>query len=238
MKQDENEDKNIDDDKSLDNENIYNSDHIKNNNSNNFLDNINLEEFVKGTTSGDYSNVEEYLSTLPNADMLSKQLRDALNNGDEFIKKIIENTKQKIENDKKEEQEDIDEKSSDITSVFEKISGDLQDFFEEKYKNGEYEGMEMPQFGVFDVSAYQSPDLGFLNKDSSMGKTKQKIKPPKKKKLLDVYGENLTKKALLGQLDKVIGRENEIRRTIEILNRRTKNNPCLIGEPRCSAKQQ
>ena len=48
---------------------------------------------------------------------------------------------------------------------------------------------------------------------------------------LDSYSHNLTKMAEEGKLDPVIGRENEIRRVIQILSRRTKNNPCLIGEP-------
>ena len=48
---------------------------------------------------------------------------------------------------------------------------------------------------------------------------------------LNQYGEDLTKKAKEGKLDPVIGRKNEIQRVIEILSRRTKNNPCLIGEP-------
>lgn len=53
----------------------------------------------------------------------------------------------------------------------------------------------------------------------------------KKKKYLDTFGTNLTNKAKNNQLDAVIGRDKEIRRIIQILNRRTKNNPCLIGEP-------
>ena len=53
----------------------------------------------------------------------------------------------------------------------------------------------------------------------------------KKKRILDVYGTNLTVKAKNNRLDNVIGRNNEINRVIQILNRRTKNNPCLIGEP-------
>ena len=58
--------------------------------------------------------------------------------------------------------------------------------------------------------------------------TKQK---EKRKKYLDTFGTNLTNKAKNNQLDAVIGRDKEIRRIIQILNRRTKNNPCLIGEP-------
>lgn len=51
------------------------------------------------------------------------------------------------------------------------------------------------------------------------------------KKLLEKYGQDLTEKARAGKLDPVIGRDDEIRRTIEILSRRKKNNPVLIGEP-------
>ena len=48
---------------------------------------------------------------------------------------------------------------------------------------------------------------------------------------LDKYGQDLTKKARNAEIDPVIGREKEIERVIQILSRRTKNNPCLIGEP-------
>ena len=59
--------------------------------------------------------------------------------------------------------------------------------------------------------------------------TKQNNK--KKRKALDIYGTNLTNKAKNNQLDTVIGRDKELQRVIQILNRRSKNNPCLIGEP-------
>ncbi len=67
-------------------------------------------------------------------------------------------------------------------------------------------------------------------KSSTRTKTQDK-KAFKKKKYLDVYGINLTEKARLGEIDRIIGREKEIDRVIQILNRRTKNNPVLIGEP-------
>ena len=67
---------------------------------------------------------------------------------------------------------------------------------------------------------------------------KKKVKPekkksnkPKKKKFLDTFGTNLTFKAKNNELDMVVGREKELQRVIQILNRRSKNNPCLIGEP-------
>ncbi|MFW2154166.1 hypothetical protein ACG94Q_23470, partial [Acinetobacter gyllenbergii] len=48
---------------------------------------------------------------------------------------------------------------------------------------------------------------------------------------LNKYTIDLTERALAGKLDPVIGRDDEIRRTIQVLSRRTKNNPVLIGEP-------
>ena len=59
----------------------------------------------------------------------------------------------------------------------------------------------------------------------------QKKQKNNKKKFLDTFGTNLTEKAKNGLLDAVIGREQEIERMTQILNRRSKNNPCLIGEP-------
>src|SRR5437762_589505 len=53
----------------------------------------------------------------------------------------------------------------------------------------------------------------------------------KSSKLLDQFGRNLTKQASEGKLDPVVGREQEIERVMQILSRRTKNNPVLIGEP-------
>lgn len=62
------------------------------------------------------------------------------------------------------------------------------------------------------------------------GKTSGK-KKKNKKKHLELYCTNLTEKARKDELDRIIGRDKEIARTIQILSRRTKNNPCLIGEP-------
>ncbi len=62
--------------------------------------------------------------------------------------------------------------------------------------------------------------------------SRKKAQPPeKKRKFLENYCSDLTRKARLGQIDRVVGREREIYRVSQILSRRTKNNPCLIGEP-------
>ena len=83
-------------------------------------------------------------------------------------------------------------------------------------------------------SFFQKNNSNESEEESSSDKTqKTKInnKQNKKRKALNTYGTNLTEKARNHQIDKVIGREKEIERMIQILNRRTKNNPCLIGEP-------
>ncbi len=69
--------------------------------------------------------------------------------------------------------------------------------------------------------------------DKKEDKNKKDDKTPKKRKRkhLDTYCTDLTRKARDGKLDRIIGRENELGRVIQILSRRTKNNPCLIGEP-------
>ncbi len=70
------------------------------------------------------------------------------------------------------------------------------------------------------------------NENPADGKTSQEKQDKKEKqfKFLDTYCDNLTKKAVEGKLDRIIGRDKEIARTIQILCRRQKNNPCLIGE--------
>lgn len=71
-----------------------------------------------------------------------------------------------------------------------------------------------------------------MGEDSNLAK--EDLNPKKKKnptRTLDQYSRDITKLAREGRLDPVIGRENEILRVVQILSRRTKNNPCLIGEP-------
>ena len=75
--------------------------------------------------------------------------------------------------------------------------------------------------------------LGFTGTEKQDGEKKadrKNGKKPPKRKFLDTYCENLTRKAREGKLDDIIGRDREIERAIQILSRRQKNNPCLIGE--------
>ena len=67
--------------------------------------------------------------------------------------------------------------------------------------------------------------------DAGESDTPVQEKRRRKMKYLDSYCENLNDKVRQGKVDRIIGRESEIYRVMQILNRRTKNNPCLIGEP-------
>ena len=69
------------------------------------------------------------------------------------------------------------------------------------------------------------------NSEKTKDEKRSGEKKAKKKKNLDTYAVNLTEKARRGEIDRVIGRKAEMERAAQILNRRTKNNPCLIGEP-------
>ncbi|MEQ2455703.1 ATP-dependent Clp protease ATP-binding subunit [Flavonifractor hominis] len=84
-------------------------------------------------------------------------------------------------------------------------------------------------FGSAQNPQSQPPERDGARSDRD-GKEKKGDKPPKRK-FLENYCISLTQKAADGKLDRIIGREEEIQRTIQILNRRQKNNPCLIGEP-------
>lgn len=75
------------------------------------------------------------------------------------------------------------------------------------------------------------PDSKEKEKKGLFGFGGKKEKKPKELKFLNSYCTNLSQKAAEGKLDAIIGRDKEIARVVQILSRRTKNNPCLIGEP-------
>ena len=80
-------------------------------------------------------------------------------------------------------------------------------------------------FGNMPSSGAQS------NADDGKAAKEKKSKKKQKKTMLDTYGTNLTEKAAQGKVDRVVNRNAEIERVIQILNRRSKNNPVLLGEP-------
>lgn len=108
---------------------------------------------------------------------------------------------------------------------FVNLGADLNDLDEDSMdKNGR------PLDSLFAGLITPNNDSTSESTNSKQQKKASKTKK-KKKKFLDSYGTNLTQKAKNNELDNVIGRNKEIERMIQILNRRSKNNPCLIGEP-------
>ena len=106
----------------------------------------------------------------------------------------------------------------------------------------EVEGEEKPKRGIFPFDIFGKQEEGDENENESnlgflhLGKDQEKRKGQKKEgksknKFLEQYGTNLTRLAKEGKIDRLIGREKELERVVQILNRRSKNNPALIGEP-------
>ena len=81
------------------------------------------------------------------------------------------------------------------------------------------------------MNASDNEDTKKDNKKGQKGKKGKKNAQDDARKFLNSYCNNLTDRAKKGEIDSIIGREQEISRTVQILCRRTKNNPCLIGEP-------
>ena len=114
------------------------------------------------------------------------------------------------------------------SQMMEMMSGEDGELSAEGSDMGPFAGFLSNFFGGFPHKEQDGAVSDDKNKDT---KKKDKGKVEKKKKLLDAYGTNLTAKARRGEVDMVVGREREIERLVQILNRRTKNNPALLGEP-------
>ena len=142
-------------------------------------------------------------------------------------------------------EEDLSNMTKQFESMFNDMAenGELQNFQEnlinmEDNDSNDSDDSEKPemQFGAIPLGSIFSNMFGASNNenDNSNDREKKRVKvdkKSKKRKTLETYGTNLTQKAKNNQLDAVIGRDKEIQRMIQILNRRSKNNPCLIGEP-------
>ena len=134
---------------------------------------------------------------------------------------------------------DIQDLSNKLDTMFKNLSDNMADIDEEELSemiNGESEidGSQGVPLGSIFSGLFGIKQNGDESSNYSSGgtqKVKEKTKPNKKRKALDTYGTNLTVKAKNNQIDRVVGRDKEIERMIQILNRRSKNNPCLIGEP-------
>ena len=134
--------------------------------------------------------------------------------------------------------EDVERLNSEMKETFDNLmnlqmpDGDLSVGQEEEEED---DGEDMSQTATFPflnkLFGGQEDDRLPANPPAPGREEKSERPKNKKHKFLDTYCLNLTRKARSGGLDRIVGREVETERVIQILNRRQKNNPCLIGEP-------
>ena len=131
---------------------------------------------------------------------------------------------------------DLEDMSKQFEDMFKDIQEQLDTVDPDTLNSYEADGEKGIPLGSIFSGMFGSNSNSKDSSDSSQGNEKKRIKVDKKvkenkRKALDTYGTNLTNKAKNNEIDRVIGRDKEIQRMIQILNRRSKNNPCLIGEP-------
>ncbi|SDK82688.1 ATP-dependent Clp protease ATP-binding subunit [Natronincola ferrireducens] len=117
----------------------------------------------------------------------------------------------------------------------ESLSEEMDTTLEGDSIEGENDSNTHPLLSLFkgnnQTSHHQDQEEYPSNTKEEKEKNKSQKKSKGKKKNLEMYGTNLTEKANNKEVDRIIGRHREIDRTVQILNRRNKNNPILIGEP-------
>ncbi len=117
-----------------------------------------------------------------------------------------------------EEDDDADENDPDRPDAF-RQGGTMPAFFQRFFNASPNDGAAKPA------------GSDSAKSDTSRKEKERKKKAEKNKKFLNTFCTNLTENARTGKTDRIIGRDKEIERVIQILSRRSKNNPCLIGEP-------
>ena len=142
--------------------------------------------------------------------------------------------------------EDINNMTNQLNEMFKDLSSNLSlqglnpddlddnsDTLNDEDAENKPMGVAIPLGSIFSgmFGSKDGSDNTSNGTSSERKSVKTEKKQDKKRRTLNAYGTNLTEKAKNGQIDAVIGRDKEISRMIQILNRRTKNNPCLIGEP-------
>ena len=131
---------------------------------------------------------------------------------------------------------DLEDMSKQFEDMFKDIQEQLDTVDPDTLNSYEADGEKGIPLGSIFSGMFGANSNSKDSSDSSQGNEKKRIKVDKKvkenkRKALDTYGTNLTNKAKNNEIDRVIGRDKEIQRMIQILNRRSKNNPCLIGVP-------
>lgn len=127
-------------------------------------------------------------------------------------------------------EEELEQASEQMSMFMENMDdfdfGDLGSMFNPENSDG---AQTMPFAEIF--NGFDAGEPSGNEKGKGKGKRNRKKNIDDSKKFLNNYCNNLTEKARRGDIDNIIGRDSEINRTVQILCRRTKNNPCLIGEP-------
>ena len=132
--------------------------------------------------------------------------------------------------------EDLDNLSGEMMNALNGVES-LMDMSLDPDSDGDSDGDDDGKTATFPFlnrlfgNGNNTPAESGNNSGSAPQQTQKEGGKPQKRKFLDNYCINLTDRARAGKLDNMIGREEELERVIQILNRRQKNNPCLIGEP-------
>ncbi len=110
----------------------------------------------------------------------------------------------------------------DLSAISSNFDPELSDGDDSTEKSSELQPASVGQ---------DSNEVSDMRSPSREGDPAPSPRPEKRRKFLDQFGTNLTSKALDGRIDRIIGRDKELARVVQILNRRAKNNPVLLGEP-------
>ena len=124
--------------------------------------------------------------------------------------------------------EDIENMNAGLEGFMSENLPDVNDG-DDKMEDGGAPAIDLPK--LFRNFGFAAPSGETSSRAGAKNDGDKKPRKDDGRKYLSMYCQNLTEKAALGQIDDVIGREREIDRVVQILCRRQKNNPCLIGEP-------
>ncbi len=173
-----------------------------------------VDNYLKqmGISDIDFENASNMLFGNPDADNDDDE--------DEIEEEVID------DDDEVEDIEDEDDDDDDAVDGF-KEGGTMPAFFQRFFDMSNRSANEVPA-SEEDIKKDKEREKAERKKRSE---EKKKAAQAKKRKFLNTFCTNITDKAKNGKLDRIIGRDKEIERVIQILSRRSKNNPCLIGEP-------
>ena len=175
-----------------------------------------VDNYLKqmGISDIDFDNASNMLFGNPDADNDEEEELDAEEIADEEDEDDIP-------------EDDDDEEDEDAVDGF-KAGGTMPAFFQRFFDmTNNHSTNEVPA-SEEDIQKEKEREKAERKKRSE---EKKKAAQAKKRKFLNTFCTNITDKAKNGKLDRIIGRDKEIERVIQILSRRSKNNPCLIGEP-------